>query len=185
MRRLMPYALAAAVLACEGALLTIPVEDSAQTTIRQGTVLESVLGDLGLDGFTALDVTASQELQNQGVEPGDIVDVRLVRFDLAVVAPEDGTFDFLGGLDVLVEAPGLPEVRIARMDQKSPGDQTLSLAVEDVDLTPYVTSRSMTITTDAQGGRPTEDTTVEATFELSVGVTTQGACKAIQGETPG
>jgi len=57
----------------------------------------------------------------------------------------------------------------------------VALDLDDVDLTPYVVSESLTVTTDATGRRPEQDTVVQARFGLSVGVTGQGACRAIGG----
>jgi hypothetical protein len=45
-----------------------------------------------------------------------------------------------------------------------------------VDLTEYLVSESMTLLTVTTGHRPSEDVTVEARFELSIGVTGQGVC---------
>ena len=46
--------------------------------------------------------------------------------------------------------------------------------LSDVDLTPYVVSQSMTLTTDVSAHRPEVDTTVEARFQVNVRVTAQG-----------
>lgn len=184
-RRLLAWTLAAVVVACAGALVDIPVSESAATTIPAATPLETLLGDLGFGGFTQIDLTEDEELKNQGVEPGDIVDVRLTRFTLTVIDPPDGDLSFLDELAFSASAPGLPKVRIASSTTFPPGERTVELELEDVDLTDYVTSESMTITTDATGGRPDEATTIEAAFTLIVGVTSQGACKAIQGDAPG
>ena len=58
-------------------LLTISIEESATTTVAGGTVLEDLLGDLGFDEFVTMDLTSSEELKNQGVEPGDIAESAL------------------------------------------------------------------------------------------------------------
>ena len=54
--------------------------------------------------------------------------------------------------------------------------------LEDVDLTDYVVSQSLTIRTDVSGRRPEDETTVEARFALRVGVTSQGACNYLRRE---
>ena len=60
-------------------------------------------------------------------------------------------------------------------------DEPLDFELDDVDLTPYVVSESMTLTTEVSGTRPDADHTVVARFALDVAVTTQGACNAASG----
>ena len=50
--------------------------------------------------------------------------------------------------------------------------------LSDVDLTEYLVSESMTLTTDVTGHQPEDDTTVVARVVLDVGVTLQGARNA-------
>jgi hypothetical protein len=169
-------------VACDGTLLRIDVSETSTTVIEEASLVETLLGDLGFGDFVALDVTASEELQNQGVAPGDIQDVRLAAFTLVATAPEGADLAFLESLTVSVDAPGLDPVVIARGDSFPAGGASVALDVEDVDLTAYVTSQSLTVTVDAEGGRPERATTVEASFTLSVGVTAQGACKALDGD---
>lgn len=169
------------LLACDGLLVRIRVNETAETTIPARSVVEGLLDDFGFAGFTGLDITASQELANQGVQPGDIVDTRVVRFDLRVLNPDDGDLSFLDALSVFVEAPGLDRVRIAHLDDFPEGEAEVAMALDDVDITDHVASESMTVTTEASGRRPERATTVEADFGLSVGVTGQGACNAVQG----
>ena len=77
-------------MACQGKLFTIKVEESSTTLVEEGTILEDLLGDLGFDSFVSMDLTESQELQIQGVEPGDIVDVRLAHLEIEAVSPLRG-----------------------------------------------------------------------------------------------
>lgn len=176
-------ALAVGLWACQGQLLYISIEETSTTTVPKGTILEDLLTDFGFGDFVALDITGSQALKNQGVQPGDIVDVRLAVFDLDVVKPEGADLAFIESLDVFIDAPGLPKVLIATADNIPAGTRHLEMDLQDVDLTDYVVSKSLTISTDASGSRPEQDTTVKATFVLSVGVTPQGACNYITGES--
>jgi len=168
-------------LACQATLLRIDIDESAQTVIPRGTVLEQLLVDFGFEDFVALDLTQAEELQNQGVSPGDIRDARLTAFTLTALAPAGADLDFLDALSVWVEAPDLPRVRIASLDPFPADTPSVDLQLDDVDLTPYLVSAAMTLTTEASGRRPDADTTLDATFALRVGVTGQGACNAIKG----
>jgi hypothetical protein len=170
-----------AVASCDGTLIFIEVDQQTTTTVERGTLLDDLVGDLGLDDFLDMDITTSSELQNQGVEPGDISSVELTLFELEVLAPDGGDLSFLSSVELYVEAPDLPEIRVASATDLPEGQPTVVFDLDRVDLTDYVVSRSMTLSTDISGHRPEEDTEVRAHFVLDVGVTTQGACNAIQG----
>ena len=72
-------------------LLTIEIEQTAVTVVESGTLLEDLIGDLGFSGFVSMDLTDSEELANQGVEPGDITGAKLVLLQLTAAwkAPLD------------------------------------------------------------------------------------------------
>lgn len=158
---------------CGARLATIRVSEEASTTVPRGTLLEDLVGGLGFGDFIAMDLTESSELQNQGVDPGDIRDVRLEVFELEATAPEGADLSFLQSMTVSVEAPDLPAVVIAEQDAFAEGEAVVVFDRPEVDLTDYVVSQSMTFTTDVSGTRPSEDTDVTARFTVAVGVTGQ------------
>ena len=162
-----------ALLGC-AKLTTLEIEERATTTVEQGTLLEELLGDFGFESFVTMDLTASQEMQNQGAGPGDVEDVELVYFELEAMDPEGADLSFIDSLDVLVEAPDLDPVLLATADDFPEGQAVVPFTLSDVDLTPYVVSQSMTLTTDVSAHRPEVDTTVEARFQVNVRVTAQG-----------
>ena len=84
--------------------MTISIEETATTTVESGTILEELLDDFGFDDFVTMDVTASSELQNQGVEPGDIREARLTYFELSLRSPEGWRFA------ASLARPGVPGV---------------------------------------------------------------------------
>lgn len=168
-----------ALTACKDGVLTrIDVDGTARTTVPGGNILSSLVGSLGFDGFTAMDITSAEELENQGVEPGDIKDVKFVTFELEAVSPSGADLSFIDEMTVTVSGPDLPDQIIARADSFPEGESLVAFEVEDVDLTDYVVSESMTLTTDVSGNQPEDDTTVEAYYLLDVGVTLQGARNA-------
>ena len=183
MRRFAAYALvAASVLACQAKLFTISVAQEDQVLVEKGTILEQLLGDFGFGGFVSMTPIDSEELQNQGVAPGDIKDVRLVFFELEASSPAGADLAFIDALDIYVEAPGLPQVLLASASDFPEGQAVVAFEIEDVDLTEYVVSEALTLTTDVTAQRPEVDTTVTARFELDVGVTGQGACNQAKGD---
>lgn len=165
-----------AALSCKGKLFSITIADEAETVVPKGTLVETLISDFGFGEFVSMDLTEAQELQNQGVAPGDIKDVRLVIFELEATAPAGSDLSFLNSLEVWVESPGLPAVLIASQDQFPPGQALVEFEIQDVDLTEYVVSESLTLTTEVDGRRPESSTTVLARYEIDVGVTSQGAC---------
>jgi hypothetical protein len=157
--------------ACDARLFSIQVKDESTTVVPAGTALEALLGDFGFGDFVSMDITAASELRNQNVDPGDIRDVRMELLELEAVAPAGASLDFLNTLDVYVEAPDLERELLASSDSFPPGEALVALDLEDLDLTPYAVSQSMTFTTEVNGRRPEVDTDVTARFEVVVGVT--------------
>lgn len=169
---------AVGALACTAKLFTIDVEGESVSVVEEGTLLEDLVGDLGFDEFLDMNVVESQELQNQGVEPGDIQDVRLVDFVLVATDPPGSDLSFLSEMALFVEAEGLERKRVAFQDAFPEGVAEVAFELEDVDLTSYAVSESMSLTVDVTGHRPADDTTVAARYVLAVGVTGQGCASA-------
>lgn len=163
---------------CQSQIFEITVETDASTIVEAGTVFEALLSDFGFGDWVSMDITAAQELKNQGVAPGDIDGVTLTSFVIDATAPAGADLSFLDSMQVSVEAPDLPKVLIASGDNFAAGDPSVALAIEPVDLTDYVVSQALTITTDVSGRRPDQDTDVRASLSLVIGVTAQGALNA-------
>lgn len=178
----MSAAVAVFALGC-GRLFNITIDDEVVTTVERGTVLEEFTGSLGFDELTAINVFDAQELQNQGVEPGDVEEVVLTQFDLEATAPEGADLSFLQELKLFVEAPGLDRLELASRSDFPEGQAYVELDLSGADISEYVVSESMTLTTDITANRPEEDIDVTAYWALRVGVTGQGACnQARQGD---
>ena len=155
-------------------LLTIEIAESSQVTVEQGTVLEDLLGDLGFGDFVSMDLTQSQELTNQGVEPGDISRVTLTLLELEALEPAGADLNFFEKMTFFAEAPDIEQVRIADAPEFPVGESVVVFNRDDVDLTPYVVSESMTLSTDVTASRPEQDTLIEARFVIEVQATIQG-----------
>jgi hypothetical protein len=166
--------------ACDGRLLTIPIERDADVVIEQGTLIEELVTDFGFAEFVTMDVTSFQEIENQGVAPGDITSVLLTNFELEATGPPGADLSFIESMALYVESPGLPRVRVAHAESFPMGEALVAFALDGEDLTDYVVSTSVSLVTEATGHRPDADTTVTARFALEIGVTAQGACAAAQ-----
>ncbi|MDP2313208.1 MAG: hypothetical protein Q8P41_09910 [Pseudomonadota bacterium] len=172
LRRVVPWLFLAG--ACVGELLTVRVEQEGSTLIEGAGLVGTVLSSLELGGFDDLSVNIDQELQNQGVEPGDIASVYVV--ELRLSTPDGDDLSFLDTLDIYVSAPGLETARIAHLDAFPAGETTVQMELDGLDLTEFVVAESMTISTDATGTLPEDDTTIEVFMAIEVEATAQGAC---------
>ena len=91
MRLYLPLLLGLA--ACQSPTLTTIQIDYNDTVVVEGSgLLGDLITTLGFDGFADMNITDAEELANQGVEPGDVRDVRLVSFELEAISPSNPTF---------------------------------------------------------------------------------------------
>lgn len=154
---------------------TFRITESATTTVPKGTLLEELVGNFGFDGFTDLDLTTNQTLQNQGVKRSQIDSVRLTKLTLEITSPADGqTFDFLSKIEFFVQADGVAKKRLASKDPIDGSVKSFACDLDGLELAPYVAAPSMDITTAATGKRPKNETTIKATMELLVDVNVSG-----------
>ena len=124
-------------------LLSFTVEESAEASVEGAGLLETqVLDGLGFEGFTELDLSESQQLADQGIEPGDIVEISLSVLSLRVLSPDDGDLSFLSSMELWIEAPG--ESRAGGVDGGA-GGRTGELLFEwRPDLTPRIVAGPIT-----------------------------------------
>ena len=172
--------IAAALTACGGdGLDTFNVDMSSTATIPKGSVLEQLAGGLPFSGeFTNFDISESQDFQNQGVKKSEIDSVRLAKLELVITSPATGQdFTFLQDLEFYVEAQGLERKRVARAGPFEPGQKTVTMALDGVELAAYVAAPAMSLTTEANGKRPNNDTTLQAKTRLRIDVNVAGLVK--------
>jgi hypothetical protein len=175
MRRSLIVLLTLPLVMCSG-IDNFQVDQKSQAFIPGATALEQLLGNVSFAGFDNFDITQNAELKNQGVTKNQIDSVKLSRVTMTVVEPASGQdFTFVTSLKFFVEAPGLPRALIAKGGPFPAGALTVELDLEDVELKPYATAESMNITTESNGEKPGQDTTVEAVILLDVDVNVGGA----------
>ena len=167
------------LLGCDGSLIHIEVDGSAQTTVEAGTLLEELLVDFGFGEFVEMDLTTAQELQDQGVEPGDIVSATMTGFEMEAVQGQ-ADLSFLDRLTLTATAPGLAPVELATCDGFPEGQAVVPFTLAGADFAEHLVSKEMSLVVDVSGRRPAEDTTVEARYLVDVGVTAQGVAKAAE-----
>jgi hypothetical protein len=177
-RRALVLGLLAAALACQGALLKVDVEAQATGRVQGAAAAPDARGFPELERLAA---STTEDLRDQGVDPGDLAFAHLRVLTLSVTS-DDGDLSFLDGITLYVEAPGLDRVRLASGADFPRGLRSADLVLEDVDLGPYLEQDAVTVGATAAGRRPEDPVTLEASLVLEVGVTPRGACSAIEGD---
>jgi hypothetical protein len=163
-----------ALITC-GGLDTFDVEESATTTIQGAGVLGVALNQaLGFTGFDNIDISDSNEFENQGVTKDDVDSVKVQAITLRVTSPTNGNFDFLESIEFYVDAAGLPKKLIALRDNIPDGQSEIELDVRDIELRDYVVKDAMSITAQGSGEVPVDDTTIKADVVMAVDVNVDG-----------
>jgi hypothetical protein len=178
--RRLPWAVALAALALGtcSSLDNIEVPVTGNATIPRRSVIDELLGNLSFAGFDGFDISQSQQFENQGYSKDQVDSVRMLELTLTIRSPAGAKFDFMDSIRFYAEADGLPRVLVAELDVVPDGVSTLALDVDSsVELQPYVVAPAMTLTTEADGVRPAEETMVEAEAIFDVDVNVTGACR--------
>lgn len=161
--------------ACSDGIDTFRITETATATVPKGTLLEELVGSFGFDGFTDLDLTSNQTLQNQGVKRSQIDSVRMTKLRLEITSPATGQeFDFLTKIEFFVSADGQTKKRLAAKGPVPDGVKQFDCDLDGIELAPYVAAPAMDITTVTSGKRPSNETTILATMELLVDVNVAG-----------
>jgi hypothetical protein len=167
LRAILP-ALALALCGC-GTTVFFETEVKGSTTI-QGSPLGGLLNVFPqAAGFSNLNMTQTQDFQNQGVKKEDVKSVKLRKISLVITSPASGDFSFLQSLHLFASANGQRE-EVAFKDgiDKLPRSNTLELELKPVELKPFVVADSMSLTTEATGRQPGQDTSLDATVRFGV-----------------
>lgn len=174
MKRAVAFSLLFACTTCDG-IDNFQVDETSRAVIPGATLLEQ-LTSVPFAGFGNIDLSQNTDLKNQGATKDNIDSVKISALSMTVVAPASGQdFTFLTSLKFYVESPGQPRLLIASGGPFPEGASKVELTLEDVDLKPYATAETMSITTEANGRRPPQETTVDAAISLDVDVNVGGA----------
>jgi hypothetical protein len=146
------------------------VDFSSSTTVPGDPLGGAILDDLPFGGeFAGVNVLEEEELRDAGVDRDDIDSAKLrsMRLEVTDGEPLPGWLDEVA---FYVEADGQPRRLVASrtgIGDLPAGTTSIDLDVENVELKPYVI-REMTISAEANGGPPTEDTTIRAVAVVRV-----------------
>ncbi len=161
-RRVCSVALVLASLVSLSCSPAFDVHVSSQATIQSGGLVSELLPADAFPQFVALDLSQTQDFKNSGIKKSEVKSVELTSLTLKIVSPRGATFSFLHGIAFSVETDGQPTREVAHQDSIPASATSVSLAVDGVELAPYVTAPHMTLSTSATGVPPSQDTTIEA-----------------------
>ncbi len=166
------FACAAAVI-CGGCVPTVDfdVPVSGDTTVDKGSLLEQVLDGFGFGSFVTMDLSQSQQFQDNDTRKDQVTSTKLTKLTLSVTEPVDGNFDFLDKIAFSAAADGVDKAEVAHKDVPD-GVRVFDCDLDDVELAPYVKAKSMSITADVTARHPAETTTVhvDANFHVTAEV---------------
>jgi hypothetical protein len=127
-----------------------------------------------IGNFSSLDFNQNQDFQNQGVSKDQVSSAKLKSLQLKVLAPTDQDFSFLDTLEFYAKA-GDREVLVASKQNisslglKAP-NPVLDMDLKDVELQPFLTAPSMTISVRGKGRMPSKEVRLQAIVKLDVQV---------------
>ena len=157
-----------ATLACS--LDNIKVTESDSTTIDGGGQL-ALLPDLGFSNFQNIDVSDNATFKSKGADVNDIDSAKIHTLTLDITSPTSGQdFTFIQSIKFYASTPDLPKTLIAQGGPFQAGLTEVGLDVEDVELKPFVASKTLQITSEVNGHPPANTTTIKATVVLDVDV---------------
>jgi hypothetical protein len=157
-------------IGCGPPTVTFDVPISAEAVVAEGNLIDQILGDFGFNELADIDVEGTSEFQNEDVRREQVVAASLTSLNLTITAPQGANFDWLDSVSFSVAADGESTERVASKTIDN-GQSAISCDRDEVDLSPFIRSPSMAITTEADAIHPPQDTTV--TIDLNFSITAE------------
>ncbi len=161
------FVVVAAGAGCGTPTVDFDVPISAETSLEGAGLIDQILGNFGFADFANVDLEASQEFKNEDVRREQVVDARMTFLNLSIKSPQGANFDWLDSVKFSVAADGEDTVEAASATIDN-GETDVSLDVNDVDLSPFVRSETMEITTEADARSPPNDTTITVNLNFKI-----------------
>jgi len=148
-------------------IVAFDVPLSAETTVEGGGVIEQFLDAFGFGDFANVELSSTDEFENNDVRREQVTSARLTALTLTIAAPQGADFDWLDEIAFSVSSDDQPTVEVA---SGSIADDAVAatLDLEDVELAPWVRAPSFAITTDVTARRPPQDTTVRVDLVFAI-----------------
>ncbi len=163
-------AAAAALLSAGCGLIQFDVDSKGTTTVQGNPLGAALPGQLGSFGFTNFDLSQQAGFNNKDTRKDHISSARLTKLTMKVTSPAGQDLSFFSSMKFTIAAasPPLPSKEIAHLESFPAGASTVSLILDDVDIADYAKADSFTITTQAAGRSPNQDTTIEASLTVNI-----------------
>ncbi|MBS2022488.1 MAG: hypothetical protein JST92_08765 [Deltaproteobacteria bacterium] len=151
-----------------GDLVRFDTDASGQTTVQGDPLGGLITLPSQFSGLGNINLSSNSNFRNNNTDKDHIDTCRFSHFGLKVVSPSGQDLSFLSQVSFSITAPNLPKVRVAHLESFPTGATSVDLTLDDVDIAAYAKSDTFSITTDATGHAPKQNTTVEADLTLHI-----------------
>lgn len=146
--------------------VTFDVTAAVPPQMVPGNVIGGLLPSFLPNPFK-LNVDIKAETAKRNTGPATSANLKSIQFR---ATNGSGTFDFVDGIHIFVEATGVGKTEIASLDPVPKGKTVLDLSVvSSLDILPYV-SAGATLSATANGHQPSKDFTFDGTVIITVHV---------------
>jgi hypothetical protein len=154
---------------------TINFDAQATTSAQvQGTPVSVKLDNANLPPAT-IDIATSAGFSSAQTAKDRVQSARLKKLTISVPTSQQGQgqdLSFLSDLKIQIDVQGAtspPAVQIAHLvSPPAPGTTSVDLALDDVDLAPYVKANAFRLTTTVSGSTPRQTTTLQGDVTINV-----------------
>ncbi|MCA1825320.1 MAG: hypothetical protein ABR567_06855 [Myxococcales bacterium] len=144
------------------------VDSTGRSTI-QGSAAGGLLPAFpGFTGFGSMSFSQDQTFSNNNTNKDHVSSCRTKKLTLKIVSPTGANLSFISAIEFHIQAPNLPDVKIAELSPIPAGATIVELNLDDVELAPYAKADSFSITTKGTASVPPQDTTIEADLTLHI-----------------
>ena len=168
MRRSIPL-LSLLLAGCPGlGQVAFDVDSPGQSTVR-GSPAGGLLPTFpGFPAFGTMSFSQNASFQNNNTNKDHVSSCRAKKLTVKIDSPATANLSFISSIEFHIQAPNLPDVRIAELSPIPAGSTTVDLQLDDVELAPYAKADSFSITTKGIASVPPQDTTIEADLTLHI-----------------
>jgi hypothetical protein len=154
---------------------TINFDVQATTTTQvQGTPMSFPLKDVNLSPAT-IDIASLAGFYSAQTAKDRVQSARLKKLTVSVPSSQQGQnqdLSFLSDLKIQIDVPNTttpPPAQIAHLTAPpAPGTTSVDLALDDVDLAPYVKANTFRLITTVSGSTPRQTTTLQGDVTINV-----------------
>lgn len=171
---ILPVCALVSLVACAPPSFTAEVKGETTVSADPTGVANLLEAFPAIGSFSSLDFNQNQDFENQGVTKEQVSSAKLKSLQLKILAPPDMDFSFLDTLEFKAKA-GDREVLVAskrdisKLGLKAP-NPVLEMDLTGVELQPFITAPSMSLTVSGKGRMPSKDVRLQATVTLDVQV---------------